>query len=133
MKVLIFDLDDVLIHEGFEPPIVVDGVPQMLKNLAGGKLVLASYNAEAARILKDVDLHHYFDHVVAYEDDGSAKRTMLKEIIALYPSASDYILFDDLQPNIDTALRLGMQAKLVNWMTGLCCPDIEGLQEFSEG
>jgi len=128
MRIAIFDLDDVLIHEGFDPPILCTETIRVLQELSNRnvQLALASYNAEADRLLQQVGIRSYFTWVVSYEDDGTHKTSQLRQLLQLIPQVSieKFHLFDDLQENIDTARAMGMEATLVDYRTGIRMTDL---------
>ena len=124
-KVIIFDLDDVLIHEGFEPYLLCDDVIDVLTYLKNKnyKLAIASHNDDTIEILTKTNLLKYFDYIQGFDDVSKTKH--FKNIIDHFKiNYNDCYLFDDLQANIDLAERLGIKCKLVNYITGVTMYDI---------
>lgn len=126
MHVAIFDLDDVLIHEGFDPPVVCEQTISALEYLQAQEVtcVLASYNADAQRLLKEGDLLRYFSVVRGEEDTGDAKREQLTYYRKLYPGARLHF-FDDLEVNIATAHLLAITATVVDYQCGLLLGQVQ--------
>lgn len=122
--IFIFDLDDVLIHEGFMPPILCSDSLVVL-NIAKqhGRLALASHNSYASPILKSLGLDSMFEVIAGYRDvDKLTHFKGIKHLLGV--EYSDCIFFDDLEPNIKLADSLGMKTCLVNHITGISVKDI---------
>ena len=127
---IIFDLDDVLIHEGFYPEIIpVDNLEYIIKNLYndGYILAIASYNQTAKCCLEQLNLDHYFSVIIGRRDIDF-KKSMLQEIFQkLNINSSEAIFFDDVEDNITTALNLNCNGILVNYETGITIKNVECL------
>ena len=132
-KLVIFDLDDTLIHEGFSDNILCDDTEYVLKRLKELKIpiVLATHNHEAHRILAQIHIRNsksnmFFDTIFAYHDYTN-KKSHLTKIIEQYSSISpsEMLFFDDLGKNIITATKLGITGHLVNYTTGITRKDLE--------
>ena len=120
IKMIIFDLDDTLIKTHNDYIFMCYSVEPILKYLKSKniKIGLASYNANAARILKNINLIEYFD-VIKYETwknyyDLDFKKNMLINIINHTQIPHDEILFlDDNVRCLYTAECLGINTSLV--------------------
>lgn len=120
MTVVCFDLDDTLIHEGFDPPVVCTDAPSVVRSLhaKGYTLILTSYNTDAERLLTAIGLRAEFITIIAYEDDWTAKASMWEQVRTQYPDAIIW-LFDDLPVNITCAAKYGIKGILVDYATGV--------------
>lgn len=129
-KVVVFDLDDTLIHEGFsesEPRLCAE-TPKVLEYLLqkGHKLSIASHNHRALKILETIHLHDHFAVVCGYVPKCVTKNPHIEEILtALKAQKDSIVLFDDLQSNITAAKQYGVSAHLVNWKTGITFKDVQ--------
>lgn len=130
MNIAIFDLDDCLIHEGFDPPVVCDETTVVLDYLHSNKVicVLASYNNEASRLLQESNLLCYFSHVREDDDAGDAKYQQLTYYRSLFPTATLHF-FDDLPSNIATARILGIHSTLVDYRYGIRLQEVRAVFE----
>lgn len=119
LKCIVFDLDDTLVsRNGY----LFFGVEHMLNTLVnkGIKLVIASYNTQAAQVLERYNIHHYFD-AVYYENwkfKHDYKHSMLSNIINTLDqnfkiNLSEILFIDDSQDNINTADSLGLKTGLI--------------------
>ena len=127
MLVAIFDLDDVLIHEGFDPPVICKETVQALSYLKeqGVTCVVASYNTQASGLLIYADLLKYVSLIFAEEEDViDAKRRQLTYYLNLYPHA-EFHFFDDLASNISTARSLNIPSTLVDYTRGITLAEVQ--------
>jgi HAD superfamily phosphatase (TIGR01681 family) len=118
----IFDLDDTLIHEGFnfhETKLCNDTI-EVLEYLKtnGYKIVLASHNSHANEYLKATKIDKYFDFAYGEYLD---KSIMLINIMMKFPNIEpkNIYFYDDVQENISKARVLGINAYLVDWKVGI--------------
>ena len=124
---VIFDLDDTLIHEGFCEPKVCQDTKRVLDffEKIGCKLIIASHNDNAQKLLEMINMVSYFDHVIGQND--TSKKPMLQEILKRYDSANPkrILFFDDLQCHVkDAKQTFGIRSHLVNWKTGIRMTDV---------
>ena len=132
-KLVIFDLDDTLIHEGFDEkkPRLCAETQNVLDYLLekGYTLAIASHNRRALEILKKIQLHEHFSVICGYVPDCVTKNPHIDEILGALPgvfSRTSIVLFDDLQSNVSAAKEHGIEARLVNWKTGVTLADVQG-------
>lgn len=127
MQIFIFDLDDVLIHEGFYPPILCDNAKEVLELcIKKGRLTIASHNDHAYDILKILNIHYMFDIIQGFNDKN--KLLHFQNIRKYFGvNFNDCILFDDLQENIDLGKQLGMKTKLINHLSGITLKDVSDI------
>lgn len=124
MSIFIFDLDDVLIHEGFDHPILCNDTIKVLNTIRNkGKLAIASHNDHGLEILKILGIFELFSYIQAYNDRSKLQHfiNIIKHFDVNY---ADCVLFDDLIENINLAKELGMKTILVNHTTGITIDDI---------
>lgn len=125
-RISIFDLDDVLIHEGFDPPVLVDGVADLLQAQLdrGHTLCIATHNTDAANVVAAAGLSKYFSQIVAY-DDNTYKQSHVKKIMATHNvEPIDVIFYDDVWENVKDVSALGVHSVVVDWRCGLQQGDI---------
>lgn len=117
LKLVIFDLDDTLIHEGFDPPILCDDTMQVLDYVRqlGLLVVLATLNAEGATILSRLGIEHYFDFMVTHDDpedpNNGRKEFHLNAIFQKYVDIhpKEMLWVDDLPQPLETAAESGVR------------------------
>ena len=129
-KVVVFDLDDTLIHQGFEEihPILCLETENVINYLVqkGYAMAVASHNKSASTRLHAIKLHQHFAVVHGYVPECVTKNPHLQQIATtLQVPPSSVVLFDDLKSNIRAAKAIGVDAYLVNWKTGITMRDIE--------
>jgi FMN phosphatase YigB (HAD superfamily) len=120
-KLYIFDLDDVLIHNKNNIPILVNCVVKILQKLKDNsiKIALASHNYSAKEILEKLKIIQYFDFIVAYYD-YTDKMSHLRKILDYFKiNPTQVWFFDDLHENIVSANKLKINAKLIYYETGI--------------
>lgn len=118
--VAIFDLDDTLIHEGFEIPIKCADALDVLKLAKenGCIVCLATLNEDALDLCKQVDLSKYIDFTVAI--DIESKLTHFIKIMEYCDCVpSEMLVFDDVYKHILEARSIGINGCLVDWKTGV--------------
>jgi HAD superfamily phosphatase (TIGR01681 family) len=124
-KIIIFDLDDTLIHEGFTPAILCDHVLEVLNFLSQQDIILciASYNEDATKIIDELELSSYFDQIIGY--DCKSKTEQIQQVIEKNPTISPNQIhfFDDLMINIQDCGDL-VQCHLVNPTYGIRMQDV---------
>jgi HAD superfamily phosphatase (TIGR01681 family) len=133
IKLIVFDLDDTLIHEGFALEKVGEGIicGETVKVLdylksKGYKMAIASHNHRAKYYLEYLKLIQYFDYI--YGKDGNDKLEHFNGILTESNIPyENWFFFDDLQINIDHAQKLGIKGKLVDWKNGITMSDLDGL------
>jgi HAD superfamily phosphatase (TIGR01681 family) len=139
IKLIIFDLDDTLIKTYNDYIFMCHSVEPILQYLKSKniKIGLASYNANAGRILKNINLIKYFD-VIKYETwtnyyDLDFKRNMLKNIINYTQIPHHEVLFlDDNARCLYTAESLGINTSLViNGNIIECIQEYLNIDDFS--
>jgi FMN phosphatase YigB (HAD superfamily) len=120
-KIAIFDFDDTLVHEGFEPPIECDEALEVLQFFYKKKYIIciASLNEYAEELCKQTNLYPYIDTIFSLKTDDF-KKSHLKAILEYYEcKPKDCIFFDDIKENIIQARKLGIKSKLVNYKKGV--------------
>lgn len=120
INVIIFDLDDTLIHEGFDIPVLCDETMNVLNYLKNKEylLCIATLNENAHNICKHIGILNYFEYI--YEKDILSKSEHFYEIINYFNvSPCDIILYDDVYKHIEEANDIGIRGVLVNWETGI--------------
>ena len=121
----IFDLDDVLIHEGLNN--LCDDTLKVLEYLYSKNkyIILASHNTNAKNILEQCNILKYFDDIYYYYDDTD-KRSHLSDILNTFSfiDRSKIIFYDDLESNINTGKSMNIKSILVDWTTGIKFKDI---------
>ena len=128
IKVIIFDLDDVLIHEGFNPYIVCNDTLKVLNYLKDKKykLAIASHNNDTKEILEKTFLLDYFDYIQGFDSlDKYEHLSNIKEYFGV--NFDECCLFDDLESNILLAKKLNITGFLVNYIKGITMNDIDFL------
>jgi HAD superfamily hydrolase (TIGR01509 family) len=121
-RLYIFDLDDTLIHEGFEPnetKLCTDTLHVLnLLRQQSHKIVLCSRNDRSQEYLKATGIDKYFDMVIG--KDEPKDETLLEIVTAFSDISHDRCyLYDDLPENIKAAEKLGIHGVRVNWETGI--------------
>lgn len=120
IKVIIFDLDDTLIHEGFDNPILCNETMSVLNYLKNKEYLLcvATLNENAVSICEHIGILNYFEYI--YKKDTLSKSQHFYEIINYFNvSPCDIILYDDVYKHIEEANDIGIHGILVNWETGI--------------
>ncbi len=119
-KYVIFDLDDTLIHEGFESAVKCSDSLEVLE-LAKKKhyiICVATLNADAVNLCKQTDLYKYIDLIVAIDIESKLRHfQIIKEHYNC--ESSQIIVFDDVAKHIFEAESIGIKSYLVNWVTGV--------------
>lgn len=134
-KLVIFDLDDTLRHDGFDDCNCTLGyglhlceeIESILKYLQekGHVLAVASHNFEALSILTTLNVHSYFDIIVGECESADTKIPLVNKILKHTNMAkNDIIFFDDLREITDDLKRNGIIAKMINWRYGVRMKDI---------
>ena len=133
-KLVIFDLDDTLRHDGFDCNCSIgyglhlcEDVIPILKYLSEKNHVLAvaSHNLDALKILTKCDIAHYFDIIVGECDDAATKMPLVNKILQhTKKTKGDIVFFDDLREIADDLQRNGVKVKLINWVYGVRMEDI---------
>ncbi len=127
-KLVIFDLDDCLIHEGFDEPIICDDTIEILKYLKNMdvKISLASHNYQGLEILKRIGLYEYFDPQLCCAFFDDTKKKHLASIISTSGIPhEDIIFFDDLDCNIIYGRSIGIQSIRVDYRKGITLEQIK--------
>lgn len=123
IEVVVFDLDDTLVHEGFhdEYPILCDDTLQVLDLLKGKniKMAIATHNDNAEIMLKNSGIYDYFAVVQAYCDYTDKRSHMRKISESLNVKLENMAFFDDLPENIEAVRRLGVLAIQVSHISGI--------------
>lgn len=124
---VIFDLDDCLIHEGFEH---VDGIflfPETLQVLQYLKLrehdiAIASHNDDAIALLKKNKISQFFSFVIGFQPNTLTKIPHLTIILdhfkGLY-DPEDCVYFDDLEQYVIESQSIGMNGRVVSHLDGV--------------
>ena len=145
--IVIFDLDDTLIHEGFDEPILCDETLETLRWLQeqDALIAVATHNDDAMAIIKELKIDHFFTGgVAAYTDDSyklSHVNLLLRELNRSRFIESqgktdsftfnDIIFVDDVDENVEKLRLHGVVAAIhVDWMRGIRCAAIQ--QAFNE-
>lgn len=132
-KLVIFDLDDTLRHDGFDDnDKYMDGflckeTIDILKYLKKNNHVvaLASHNIDAVGIVTRFKIHQYFDILLGECDDASTKMPLVNKILEETGlEKKDIIFFDDLREITDDLKRNGIVAKQIDWCHGVTMKDI---------
>jgi len=128
-KMIIFDLDDTLIQEGFPitEPIICDDTMKILQYLRtkNVKTVLATHNYSADYILEKLDLTKYFDLVLAYHDYTDKASHLWNALRKFNLNPSDVVFYDDIIENIQAVCKQGACGILVNYVTGVTFEQVE--------
>ena len=120
-KIAIFDFDDTLIHEGFDPVIECAESYEVLRFLHSKKYIicLATLNEYASELSKQTSFYNYIDSFFEKNTDDF-KNSHLNAIMEYYNcNPDDCIFFDDIKENIQQARKLGIKSKLVNYKKGV--------------
>lgn len=133
---IIFDLDDTLIHEGFEKWPAKDahickGTKRVL-NYCRNKdyiMAIASHNYEAEKLLKKYNLHLYFKVIVGRVPQFYNKLPLIKEIMEKcnVDDTSVVYYFDDLYEMVQEMKNNHISAKHVSWEKGITLQDVKSL------
>lgn len=133
-RIVIFDLDDTLIHEGFEDyahlgeMLLFKEVKSVLEYLKekGHTLAIASHNEQAEFLLKSCNIHHFFEVVVGYCPPSFEKMPLVEDVLKCvqHMETSDVVFFDDLYENVTELKRKGIRAKMVSWEHGITHQDL---------
>lgn len=140
-KLIIFDLDDTLVHESPEDPALrkacaeTVSVLQYLKD-RGHVLAIASHNLRAKEIAVKEGIDHYFqcgtnDLILAECPPCFTKMSLVRQILkATKINAKDAVFFDDLIEMISDVRRNipDIQVKLVDYRTGIRMQDLVEMQ-----
>lgn len=129
---IIFDLDDCLIHEGFEvdKPILCDETLQVLTHLhdQGHTLTIGSCNDEADLILKNLGIDHFFKRVLGYIPECMSKNPHVRQLMEEFEAdPTQVMLFDDLRSNCQLARQIGIRTCHVDWLKGVTMNDLKFL------
>ncbi|NDC95075.1 hypothetical protein EB118_15970 [bacterium] len=121
-KLVIFDLDLTLIHDKGLYSDVVDILK--LLQMHNVSIALASYNANAGKMLQQYGIENYFQHIFyedwIFKDVLDWKHQMLSDILSLTGIPShETVLFDDNKHNLNTAKSLGITAVQVTPQIGV--------------
>jgi FMN phosphatase YigB (HAD superfamily) len=127
VEVVVFDLDDVLIHEGFQEPILCDQTLDVLNYLKSKniKMAIASHNLNAEKIIAKLKLQDYFCLILGYYDHTDKASHLHKIIKDLNIDRSKILFCDDLSENIRQARVIGISTIYVNWQNGILLEDIK--------
>ena len=133
-KLVIFDLDDTLRHDGFDCNCTIgfglhlcEETEDILKYLQekGHILAVASHNLDALGIVTKCNIHHYFDIILGECDDYGTKMPLVNKILHhTKMEKDDIIFFDDLREITDDLKKNGIKAKLINWVYGVRMKDV---------
>ena len=127
---VIFDLDDTLIHEGFEEPfkkMICAETMDVLKHLKerNHTLAVASHNLNAENLVKLYGMHEYFHMIVGECPPCYTKMPLINAIMKQTGKCiTDVIYFDDLIEMTSDTARHNVKTKLVNYLTGITMKDI---------
>jgi len=125
MKAVIFDMDDVLIHEGFDTPRPANETRDVLEMLKerGVRMAVASHNDDARSILEAASLAHYFQYIVG-RDETSKVPLVLEVCAALNLKPAECAYVDDCAwHSTEVANTLDMRAITVDYMRGVSLQD----------
>lgn len=120
-RIAIFDFDDTLVHEGFEPPIECSEALEVLQFFHKNKYIIciASLNEYAEELCRQTRFYEYIDTIFA-QDADDFKNSHLNAILEYYGcSPKDCVFFDDIKENIAQARKLGIKSKLVSHKKGV--------------
>jgi beta-phosphoglucomutase-like phosphatase (HAD superfamily) len=143
IEAVLFDLDDVLIHEGFTDLILSSENPhqylceealsvlQHVKNL-GLKMALVSHNPQGSKIIDKMGLNNYFSSIQSYWN--YTKFFHLSDTIeALKVNASNCLFCDDLEHNLRMAESMGIKTLTVNYEHGISLTSLQSrLEELNK-
>lgn len=129
-KLFIFDLDDTLIHEGFEDddPILCDDTLQIFDLLEslGIKIAIATFNENGKNILRNAKLYDRILHIEDFEDFED-KFTHVSNIMKRHPEISneEVCYVDDDQINVKCIrLMFGMKTIYADYCRGVKLEEI---------
>ena len=133
-KLIILDLDDTLIHEGFdiENAIMCEETLPVLEYLKLKKYIiaLASHNHDGSSYLEVTGLHNYFNKVdCKYEININNQPSKINQIIRLISffgiDVNNIYYYDDVEFHVNEARQLGIEhAYLVDYRKGIQYKDI---------
>lgn len=129
-RVIAVDLDDTLVHESDPFVRVCRGATRCLQDMRklGIPIVLVTHNGNPQRVIDHLGWN--FDAVIVNAQDGSSKRTELREVCSMYGiEPHNLILFDDDPDNIASARDLGATGVLVDHESGITLADLEPLHK----
>lgn len=121
----IFDLDDCLIHEGFEDvpgEFVFEHTHAVLTELQeqGHTLAIASHNTQAQELLSKNGIAHYFRRELVQGFEHTSKVAHISAILRLAEfDVQDCVYFDDVQKHVLEAQQMGLHAELCCHLKGL--------------
>ena len=127
---IIFDLDDTLIHEGFEEfterSFICQSTLKVLEYLKRNhQLAIASHNLEAAALAKRAGILHYFDIIVGEDPPCNTKRPLIDLILErVGKEKTDIMMFDDYPAVVKDLEDYGIQCQLVDFRTGVTMEDV---------
>lgn len=129
-KIAIFDFDNTLVHEGFEPPIECPEAFDVIKFLHKKNFIIciASFNKYAKELCLQTSFCDYIDLIIGLNTQDK-KDYHFKTILEYFEcKPTDCIFFDDIKENVVYAKKLGMKAKLVNWKKGVTMSNIRAMK-----
>jgi len=129
IKIAIFDFDDTLVHEGFEPPIECEDALKVIQFFKKKKYIIciATFNEYGIELCEQTSFCKYVDMIIALNTDDN-KDYHFRTILDHYQcNPEDCIVFDDIKENIKHAKELGMKAKLVKWKQGVTINDAKDM------
>lgn len=125
MKIAIFDLDDTLIHEGFEHPVECPDALKVIQFFYAKEYIIciATLNEYGVELCKQTSFCSFVSQIIAL-NTNDLKDYHLNTIMDYYKcKPKDCVFFDDISENVQYAKQLGVKAKLVNWRTGVTIKD----------
>ena len=128
-RVVVFDLDDTLIHAGNWPPIAVPHAGIILEALARTPntiLAMATFNISAREILSALNWYNKFAVIAAWRDvDKTPHLAVIADRLGV--PVDNLFLYDDVHNNVLTARQRGVRAHWVNPETGVQVKDLRAL------
>ena len=131
IQLYIFDLDDCLIHEGFDEqdPILYHETLQVLQQIRYVRkafIALASHNCNGKNIIHKLNLQDYFDFYSCHED-ASRKVSNVTEILQHFPNIplTRIEFYDDVEENAKAIVeQLNITSIVVNHECGISLNDL---------
>ncbi len=133
-KLVIFDLDDTLRHDGFDCRCTVgfglhlcEETLDILEYLRKKKymLAIASHNLDATNVAEKLNICHFFNIIIGECESPATKMPLVNKILShTGKDKKDIIFFDDLREITDDLKQNGIKATQINWMYGVRMQDI---------
>jgi FMN phosphatase YigB (HAD superfamily) len=127
----IFDLDDTLIHEGFEefPGVYLFQETISILNylqVTGNILAIATHNDNVKSLLIKNKIDKYFNEDLVIGFNHISKKPHILKILQISSyKPHECIYIDDLEFHVNEAKELGLKSFCANYITGLSLKEIK--------